>query len=215
MYVRIRWYEWLLMVIFSAVLVWAAWLNWFKPDEVFGFITGGVCVWLVVRQQILNFPFGLLNNIGFFVLFFKNRLYADMGLQVVFFVLGVLGWWNWAYGRTDQKPLKPTDASRWEMIGCVVFVVGATTGLHEILLVVNGAAPFWDSLTTALSLAAQYLLNRKRIENWYLWILADVIYIPLYIERELPLTSALYGVFLVMCLVGWLQWSRDRMRPAR
>ena len=70
------------------------------------------------------------------------------------------------------------------------------------MVTVNGAAPFWDSLTTALSLAAQYLLSRKRLENWFFWMAADVIYIPLYISRDLPLTAALYAVFLVMCIFG-------------
>lgn len=209
---RVRWYEWLLMAAASNTLVGFAYFGWLKPDEVFGFVTGGVCVWLVVRQHILNFPFGLANNVGFFVLFLNSRLYADMGLQVVFFILGVIGWWNWVFGRTEQKPLKPTHASWVEVIGSVAFVAAATIGLRELLLRVNGAAPFWDSFTTALSLAAQFLLVLKRIENWYLWILADIIYVPLYIERELPLTAALYAVFLGMCVVGLVHWLRDKPR---
>jgi nicotinamide mononucleotide transporter len=76
------------------------------------------------------------------------------------------------------------------------------------LLVVNGAAPFWDSFTTILSLAAQYLLCRKRLDNWYIWILADLIYVPLYLTRGLPLTAVLYGVFLVMCFFGIWEWNR-------
>ena len=84
-----------------------------------------------------------------------------------------------------------------------------TWGFREILLVVNGAAPFWDSLTTVLSLAAQCLLCRKRFENWFLWIAADVIYVPLYLSRHLPLTAVLYAVFLGMCLIGVREWSRS------
>jgi nicotinamide mononucleotide transporter len=82
-----------------------------------------------------------------------------------------------------------------------------TFGLREILIAVNGAAPFWDSLTTVLSLAAQYLLCRKRFENWFFWIAADVIYIPLYLSRHLPLTAVLYAVFLAMCLIGVREWN--------
>jgi nicotinamide mononucleotide transporter len=74
---------------------------------------------------------------------------------------------------------------------------------------VGGAAPFFDALTTTLSLAAQYLLTRKLIENWYIWITADIIYIGLYINRELYLTSALYALFLVLCLLGLRQWRQS------
>jgi nicotinamide mononucleotide transporter len=89
------------------------------------------------------------------------------------------------------------------------FLPLATWGLREILIVVNGAAPFLDAFTTVLSLGAQYLLCRKRFENWYFWIAADVIYVPLYISRDLPLTAVLYAVFLVMCLIGVRQWRRN------
>jgi nicotinamide mononucleotide transporter len=73
---------------------------------------------------------------------------------------------------------------------------------------VNGAAPFWDSMTTILSLAAQYLLCRKRLENWLFWIAADVVYVPLYTSRHLPLTAGLYAVFLLMCIIGVREWSQ-------
>jgi nicotinamide mononucleotide transporter len=75
------------------------------------------------------------------------------------------------------------------------------------LLVANGAAPFWDSFTTILCLAAQYLLCRKRVENWFFWIAADVIYVPLYLSRELPLTALLYALFLALCLIGVRAWT--------
>ena len=89
-----------------------------------------------------------------------------------------------------------------------------TWALREILLAVNGAAPFWDAATTVLSLAAQYLLGRKRVENWLLWIAADLIYIPLYLSRALPLTAVLYAAFLAMCLIGWRDWRRSLQEKA-
>ena len=212
---RVSWSEWATAAAASAALLGFAGLGWLGWVEVFGFLTGGACVWLVVRQHILNWPLGLLNNTVFFVLFLDKRLYADMGLQVVFFALGVYGWWNWVRRGPDATPLKATHAGRRELLAVGVFVVAASFGLRELLLAVNGSAPLGDAVTTALSLGAQFLLCRKRIENWYFWIVADVIYVPLYVSRELPLTAVLYGVFLVMCVIGLFAWRRTMREGPR
>lgn len=180
--------------------------------EVLGFVTGGICVWLVVREHMWNWPIGLANNVFFAILFFRARLYADMALQGVYFGLGAWGWVNWARGATDASPLRVTRAGRGEWIGLAVFIPAATWGLRELLVVVQGAAPFWDAFTTALSLGAQYLQVRKRLESWWLWIAADVVYVPLYVSRGLPLTAVLYGVFLVMCFAGLRQWRQSEAR---
>jgi nicotinamide mononucleotide transporter len=175
--------------------------------EAWGFVTGGVCVWLVVREHMWNWPVGLANNVFFFALFFHGRLFADMGLQVVYFGLGIYGWLNWLFGGENHSVLKVSRTTRVEWLALLGAIPLCTWGLREILIAVNGAAPFWDALTTVLSLAAQYLLCRKRFENWFFWIAADVIYIPLYLSRHLPLTAVLYAVFLAMCLIGVREWN--------
>lgn len=177
--------------------------------EAWGFVTGGICVWLVVREHMWNWPIGLANNIFFFVLFLEGRLFADMSLQVVYFGLGIYGWLNWLFGGANRSVLRVSRTTKTEWIVLAGAIPLCTWGLREVLIAVNGAAPFWDSLTTVLSLAAQYLLCRKRLENWFLWIAADIIYIPLYVSRQLPLTSVLYAVFLTMCLIGVREWSHS------
>ena len=132
-----------------------------------------------------------------------------MSLQVVYFGLGVYGWLNWLFGGENRSALRISRTSRMEWAVLAIAIPGCTLGLREILLAVNGAAPFWDSLTTVISLAAQYLLCRKRLENWYLWIAADLIYVPLYVSRSLPLTGVLYAVFLAMCVAGLREWHRS------
>lgn len=205
-----------IMALASMLVVTASYLRlWpISVTEAWGFATGGVCVWLVVREHLWNWPVGLANNVFFFVLFFHGRLYADMGLQVIYFGLGVYGWLNWLYGGVHHKRVEISRTTRLEWLVLLVAIPLGTYGLRELLLVANGAAPFWDSLTTVLSLAAQYLLCRKRLENWWLWIAVDVIYVPLYFSRELPLTAVLYGVFWVMCLIGAREWL-TRWRLAR
>jgi nicotinamide mononucleotide transporter len=179
----------------------------FSWIETLGFISGGACVWLAVRQHILSWPIGLANNALYSALFFEARLYADMALQAVFFALGCYGWWKW-FARRGSAPLAVTRISRSEIALVLAGAPLATLGLREVLIAANGAAPFLDALTTTISLAAQYLLGRKRIENWALWILADSIYVPLYVSRGLHLTAVLYAIFLAMCIVGLRDWLR-------
>jgi nicotinamide mononucleotide transporter len=208
-------FEIAIMLVVSSVALIASYRAWWPISvaEAWGFVTGGICVWLVVREHMWNWPVGLANNVFFFILFLRGRLYADMGLQVVYFGLGLYGWFNWLFGGKNRSILRITRVSRIECIVLVGAIPIATWGLRFVLIAVNGAAPFWDSLTTILSLAAQYLLCRKRLENWFCWIAADIIYVPLYLSRQLPLTAALYAVFLVMCLVGVREWNRTLKIP--
>lgn len=203
--------EWLIMALASVLMIAASWWHWWAlpMTEVFGFVSGGICVWLVVREHVWNWPVGVANNIFFFALFLKSRLFADMGLQLIYLGLGIYGWLNWIYGGTHRTQLKISRTTRqeWLMLGLAIPL--ATVGLRWLLININGAAPFWDAVTTVISLAAQYLLCRKRFENWFLWIAADVVYIPLYFSRGLVLTGVLYAVFLAMCLVGVREWMKE------
>ena len=206
-----RW-EIALVIALSAALVAGTVAGWLPLDltEVFGFVTGGICVWLVVRQHILNWPLGLANNAVFIVLFLQARLFADMGLQLVYVVLGVLGWYWWLHGGEQRTQLNVARATPTTLLVLAALVASGSGGLTLFLRSVGDAAPFLDALTTALSLAAQYLLTRKLIENWYVWIIADIIYVGLYIAKGLPLTAALYALFLGLCILGLREWQRSR-----
>ena len=209
--------EMMVLVIAPVALLLAAWRQWWALPvvESLGFASGAICVWLVVRENIWNWPIGLANNVFFFVLFSDGRLFADAVLQVVYFALGSYGWWNWRYGGAARTEL---TVSRVRLVECVLLLVAIPLGIlgvRELLIVVQGAAPLWDSITTVLSLAAQYLLSRKRLENWLLWIVADVIYVPLYLSRGLGLTAVLYFGLLIMCLFGGRTWFLSWRRSTR
>ncbi|MEK7950869.1 nicotinamide riboside transporter PnuC [Luteolibacter soli] len=199
------------VTVLCAALLLCAWQKWLPLDltEALGFATGAACVWLVTRGNIWNWPIGLANNVFFAVLFWRSRLYADFGLQGVYFILGVWGWWQWLHGGTNRSHLTVSHTRRAEWLGIALFLTLGTWGLRELLIAVNGAAPFWDAVTTILCLAAQYLLCRKRLENWWLWIAADIIYVPLYLSRHLPLTAILYAGFIGLCIVGLIRWKRE------
>lgn len=136
-------------------------------------------------------------------------------LQVVYIVLGILGWWQWIYGGVNRTELQVNRTSIKELTILFIVVVIATIGLREYFVKINDAAPLLDALTTVLSLVAQYLLNCKRIESWFVWILADVIYVGLYIQKDLYLTAVLYAIFIAMCIAGFISWRRSEYEMAK
>lgn len=191
--------------------LWGAPVTW---TEVFGFGTGALCVWLVARQHIASWPIGIANNLFFLFLFATTGLYADAGLQVVYMVLAVYGWWAWLYGGQNHDALQVTHTPRRTAQGLIIGTVLVTGVLYLILdRFTNSTVPMWDGLTTALSLAATYGQTRKQLECWWLWMAADLIYIPLYAHKGLWLTAILYVGFFFLCLNGYLNW-RKSMRPA-
>ena len=147
------------------------------------------------------------------MLFWTARLYADASLQIVYLVLGFLGWWEWLHGG-ESRSRRVMGHAPARLLGLLAFlIVPATWGLTAILSAAHDIAPFWDALTTALSLAAQWLLNIKKLQNWYFWIAADVVYIPLYAVKALDLTAIVYALFLGMCLIGLRAWRRELAAP--
>jgi nicotinamide mononucleotide transporter len=177
--------------------------------EIAGFVTGALSVWLAVRQNPWNWPFGVANAVCFFILFYQTRLYGDMSLQVLFMAICLLGWYRWLFGGAGHSRLRVTRITRVSAIGYAAAAVAATAAFTPYLRSVGDAAPLLDAMTTVLSIEAQYLMTRKVIEHWLFWMVADVIYIWLYAERGLYLTSLLYVVFFAMCVAGWRDWMRD------
>ncbi|THV26439.1 nicotinamide riboside transporter PnuC [Glycomyces paridis] len=185
--------------------------------EVLGFVSGALCVWLVARQHLFNWPLGIVNCLMFILLFSQAGLYADAGLQLVFIALGAYGWWNWVKGggpTADTLPVSRTGAFEWSaLIGAGLIALAAIAVL--LTTATDSTVPFWDALTTVLSLLATYGQCRKRIESWYLWIAADLVYIPLYAHKELYLTSILYVGFMALCVLGLFNWRKDLAAQTR
>jgi len=180
-----------------------------KWTELLGFVTGAICVWLQVKENVWNWPAGIANNIFYVVVFWRSGLYADSLLQSFYISISIYGWWNWLRGGVAHSELKISRTSQSGMLVYVALTAAGTILFHELLRrYTNSTVPFWDGLTTAMSLTAQYMLTRKVVENWWWWIAVDVIYIALYVYKHLYLTSLLYAIFLAMCIAGWREWQR-------
>lgn len=175
--------------------------------EILGFVSGALCVWLVARQNVWNWPIGIANNITFLILFWTAGIYADAGLQIVYVGLALYGWWAWLRGGVDHTVLTVTRTTRsqWLVLGAIG--VAGTVGLTVLLdTATDSTVPLPDAVTTVLSLLATWGQARKKLESWWLWITADVIYVPLYAYKDLWLTAALYVGFLGLCVVGLRSW---------
>jgi nicotinamide mononucleotide transporter len=186
-------------------------LNWL---EITGVITGFICVYLNTRENIWGWPIGIVSVFCYIFVFYDARLYADMALQVIYVVLGFYGWYEWLYGGEAKKALRISAIRKKELILLVAIGVVATgVTFYFLQKFTDASLPFWDSLTTVFSLAGQYLLARKVLENWLFWIFVDVIYIFVYFYKELYFTSLLYLGFLVLATAGYFRW-RKSLRPA-
>ena len=185
-------------------------LSWMLAHwvEVLGFVTGAACVVLAARRNVWTYPIGIANNVVFAVLFAVNGLYAAVGLQVVFLALGVHGWYRWTRGlEHDRGYIGRTP--RTAVVPLAGAAVAVTLTLAWVLATfTDSTVVFADAATTAVSLVAQYMLNRKWIENWFVWIVADIGYVVLYVSTGLWITAALYLVFIGLCVAGIVSWRR-------
>ncbi len=186
------------------------------PVEILGFITGALCVWLLARQNIWNWPIGIANNLFYIVVFVNSGLFGDAGLQVVYVILAVYGWWTWAHpdGSRPELPVTRTTVRQWAWL--IALTAVSALALRAFLAAFTpSTVPAWDGLTTAISLAATWGQCRKLLESWWLWILVDVIYIPLYVYKGLRLTAVLYFVFMLLCIAGLRSWRKADMDVPR
>jgi nicotinamide mononucleotide transporter len=178
-------------------------------SEILGFVAGLASVWLYARQNVWAWPTGIANSAFWLILFFGQRLYLDASLQVVYLVLGVLGWVWWVRGQrtgAGREPLRVVRTPRAEAAVLAATGTAATAGLWWLMQRVGDSAPLPDSATTVLSLVAQYLLTRKRFGTWWCWITVDVANVMLYAYKHLYLTAALQPLFIALCIIGLRAW---------
>ena len=171
-----------------------------------------VSILLAGRNSVHTWWTGIVGCTLFVALFWTTQLYADVLLQAFFVLTSIVGWWNWSErGRAVALPIRrtPKPTLAWMAAGATVAAVAYGALLHRFT---DAYAPFADSAVLAISVLAQLLLMRRRIETWPAWLLVNTIAVPLYASRGLTLTAVLYAVYWINALVAWWHWSR---RPDR
>ena len=184
--------------------------------ELFAAIVGAISVWLSVRQNILSWPTAIVNVVLYALVFYQAKLYADMGLQVVYAALSIYGWYEWLYGGEGRTTLHVTRTSpRLAALLALIALSGSAVLGTLLRHATDAALPYMDSFLSSTSLVAQWMMTRKKLENWLVWIAVDVLYVGMFLFKGLYLTAGLYAVFLALAVRGYLDWRRSMAESSR
>lgn len=175
-----------------------------------GVLTGTLCVWLAAKNNIYNWPIAIVSVLIYIFIFFESKLYADMGLQVYFLLMNFYGWYFWTKHKYNHAASAPvTVITKKEILlsilGTIVFTLALGFTLHQNT---DASFPFIDSFCTACSLIAQIFLARKVLQNWLIWIFVDIIYVGVYISKDLYATAFMYALYVYIASVGYLDWRK-------
>ena len=182
--------------------------------QIVGVVLGLLYLWLEYRANIWLWVVGAIMPCVHCALYYQSGLYADSAMQGYYILAGLYGLIAWLAGhRRKDNPLRISHTPL-RLVVPLVAVYGALHAVLYYLLVTltDSTVPFWDSMTTALSMVAMWLLSRKYVEQWLVWLVVDAITVGLYIYKGIPLTACLYGFYTALAVVGFLRWRREAKR---
>lgn len=189
-------------------------LNWLQNNyiEVLGAVTGLIYLYLEIRQNIWLWPLGIVTSALYIYIFFVSKFYADMGLQFYYLAISIYGWWHWLYGgKAEAKDSLPVIHVDLKTVMILVPITIAIFGLIAFILVryTDSPVPYGDAFTTALSITATWMLARKILDMWWLWMIVNAVSLVLYIYKGLYPTSVLFLFYFSMSILGYLQWRKS------
>lgn len=186
--------------------------------ELLGLIFGLICVWFLIKQNILTWPAGIIYVLISFVIFWRIQLYGDFILHIFFLVLNIYGWYYWVYGKKkNEKEVQVTTFSLMENVlilgvtgmGIVVFGYFLESLPNWIDGLEPAALPYWDATTSILSVTGMWLTTRKKFENWYYWLAVDILATGIYMYKGIYFYSALYFVYIFLAVGGLREWHKS------
>ncbi len=186
-----------------------------KLLEFAGLIFGLLCVWFLIRQNVLTWPAGIIYVIISFVIFIQAKLYADFILHIFFLILNIYGWYYWVAPREQSQQKIPVTLTGSKTMSVLLLVSALAVYVSGKLLELytDASLPYWDSTTSILSLSAMWLTAKKKIENWIIWFVVDLLATGIYFYKGIYFYCLLYLVYIGMAIAGYLAW-RKTMTPA-
>ena len=176
--------------------------------EYIAVIFGILSVWYAKNNNLLVFPTGIISVVIYSYITYNNKLYADTGINIYYFIMSIYGWVLWtSKNHNIKKEISYCSINEniFSIIACALFFLI----IQYLLQNTDSDVIYLDSITTALSLTAMLLLARRKVENWIYWIIADSIYIPLYIYKELYPTSMQFFIFLILAALGYIKRKKQ------
>ena len=182
--------------------------------EFLGLVFGLLAVYYLIKQNILTWLTGILYVLVSFVIFWKARLYADLGLHVIFLVLNIYGWIHWVKGADDKGEELPVTFAgvRISVVSTLFTIIGVIVLGFLLDTYTDASLAYWDSTTTVMSIVAMWMTARKYIENWIIWLIVDVLASGIYVYKEIYFYAILYLIYIGMAISGYLAWRKSMLR---
>lgn len=191
--------------------------GWFlnNYDEVAGALIALLYLYFTIKQNIWLWPLGFISSGIYAFVFFRAKVYAGMVLQIYFVIISLYGWYTWWKGKNNSSSSIPVKslfnevklALKLLMIASFLFIL-----LSQILVYYTDSdIPYFDAFITALSMVATWMLAKKYMEHWLIWLIADSVSVGVYLNKNLYFTTVLYSVYTLMAIVGYREWKKDLM----
>jgi len=180
--------------------------------EVLGSVFGLLYILLSIKQNIWCWPIGFITSALYIYVFFVTKFYADMGLQVYYLIVSLYGWYHWMFGSKSRKQDDLKISKTKIKLGIRLFVINAILFVFIAFILVNytdSEVPYWDAFTTAASFVATWMLARKILEHWIIWIIVDSVSLGLYIYKGLYPTVILFTVYTGLAILGFIEWKKE------
>ena len=186
--------------------------------EALGLIFGLLCVYFLIKENILTWPCGIIYVFLSFVVFWQSQLYGDFLLHIIFLILNIYGWYAWIKGKntTGQQLSVTKNSSNENIIQLLVTALGILFFAQLLIRIPNwidgmapASLPYWDSTTSVLSVTAIWLTTIKKIDNWYYWFVVDILAVGIYYHKELYFYSLLYFIYIFLAIAGYLAWRKS------
>jgi nicotinamide mononucleotide transporter len=194
--------------------------SWFTSNyiEILATIAGLGYIFLSIKQNIWLWPVGIVNVSLYIYVFFVSKFYADMGLQFFYLFISFYGWYNWLKGNREEKnadlPVIRITKNRAIILFIISLIIMAVIA-YILVNFTDSDIPYWDAFTTAFSITATWMLARKIIEHWLIWIVVDLVSAGLYIYKGLYPTTVLFLVFTILAIIGYVEWKKDLCRDEK
>jgi nicotinamide mononucleotide transporter len=184
--------------------------------EILAAVFGLIAVYLTANKNVWGWPVGLVNVVLFGLLYYRNALYANMWLQLLFLILSIYGWIEWVHSGSDHGKIQVTKWSGFLEISIYALVVMILVpGIYFLLINytegLNKQQIFLDALTTSMSIIAQYMMARKIVQCWVFWIMTNILYITMNLSLSLYIMCGLYVLFIILSISGYRSWKNTAL----